>query len=394
MSVTRAINFDDLKRMARRRMPKITFDFVEGGVDGEEGIARNEAAFPRRQLVPKYMVDVGRINSSVSLFGRTYAQPFGIAPTGGMSLYRVDGDLMLARAARAANIPFILSGMSSATIEEAAAVAPDHTWFQLYLANNRDISRDMVARADRAGFSTLVVTVDIPSQAKRERNMRNGFSVAQPLKPSLVAQAETLLHPAWLMEYMRGPGLRSANWEKYAPEANNAQQLLAFISTQMPSSATWDDIAWIRKAWPRKLVVKGIMHPSDAVRLAGMGVDAVIVSNHGGRQLDRSAAPLDVLPAVLEAVGGKVPVLFDSGIRRGADIITAHAMGAAFCFVGRWTLYAVIAGGAVGAAHGIDMINKEVAAVMAQIGAPRIADLGPDHLMWDERGGYPANRRV
>lgn len=392
MGVARAINFADLKRLAKRRMPKITFDFVEGGVDGEEGIARNEEAFRKRELVPRYMVDTRSVDTSVALFGKTYAQPFGIAPTGGMSLYRVDGDLMLARAAKAANIPFILSGMASATIEEAGTVAPDHTWFQLYLAHNRDISRDMIARAERAQFSTLVLTVDIPGQAKRERNMRNGFSVAQPLKPSLTAQAETLLHPAWLLEYMRGPGLRSAQWEKYAPDARDGQALLKFIGSQMPSPATWDDIAWIRKAWPRTLVVKGIMHPADAVRLASMGVDGVIVSNHGGRQLDRSAAPVDVLPAVLDAVGKRIPVLYDSGIRRGADIVSALAMGAAFCFVGRWTLYAVIAGGEAGARHGLDMIKGEIGSVMAQIGAPRVADLGPDHLMWDPRGSYPSNR--
>jgi (S)-mandelate dehydrogenase len=394
MSVTSAINFSDLKRMAKRRLPKITFDFIEGGVDGEEGIQRNEDAFHKRQLVPRYMVDTSKVDTAVTLFGQRYSQPYGIAPTGGIGLFRPGGDLMLARAAKAANIPFILSGMATASIEEAAPVAPEHTWFQLYLAKDRRISEDMVQRAIDAGFSTLVLTVDIPGQAKRERNLRNGFSVAQPLKPSLAAQAETLLHPAWLAAYMRSEGLRCAHWEKYNPEAKTSAAMLAFVGSQMPTPATWEDIAWIRRKWPRTLLVKGVMHPQDAVRLAGAGVDGVIVSNHGGRQLDRSPAPIDVLAAVLEATGGKLPVLYDSGVRRGADIVTALAMGAAFCFVGRWTLYGVVAGGDAGASHSISMVSNEISAVMAQMGAPDVATLGPDFLMWDDRDGYRSNQRT
>lgn len=394
MSVTSAINFDDLKRMAKRRLPKITFDFIEGGVDGEEGIQRNEDAFPQHQLVPKYMVDTSKVDTSVTLFGRRYSQPYGIAPTGGIGLFRPGGDLMLARAAKAANIPFILSGMATVSIEEAAPVAPEHTWFQLYLAKDRRISEDMVQRALDAGFSTLVLTVDIPGSAKRERNLRNGFSVAQPLKPSLVAQVETLLHPFWLADYMRSEGLRCAHWEKYKPEAKSSTEMLAFVGTQMPSPATWEDIAWIRRKWPRTFLVKGVMHPQDAARLASAGVDGIIVSNHGGRQLDRSPAPINVLSAVLEATGGKLPVLYDSGIRRGADIVTALAMGAAFCFVGRWTLYGVVAGGDDGARHSVGMISSEIASVMAQLGAPDLASLGPEFLMWDDKAGYRTNQRV
>jgi (S)-mandelate dehydrogenase len=391
MPVTDAINFDDLRLRAKRYLPKIAFDFIEGGVDGEEGIARNEVAIPRHRLVPKYLVDTSTLDASVTLFGRTYSQPYGIAPTGGISLFRPGGDEMLARAAKAANIPFILSGMGTATIETLGEIAPDHTWFQLYLARDRKISADMIARADKAGFAALVVTVDIPGVAKRERNLRNGFAVAKPMSPSLRAKAETLLHPSWLAAYMTGPGLTASQWEKYAPPEARGPNILSFIATQMPTPVTLEDIVWIRKVWPRALVVKGVMHPADAVRLAGLGVDGLMISNHGGRQLDRAPSPIEVLPAIRDAVGDKVSLMFDSGIRRGADIVTALALGAKFCFVGRWTLYGVSAGGQAGASHAVTMVNNEIAAVMAQLGTPNIPSIGPDFLMWDN--DYRANRR-
>lgn len=393
MSVTSAINYGDLARMAKRHLPKIAFDFLEGGVDAEEGIARNESAIPMRRLVPKYGIDVSSIDASATLFGQTYSQPYGIAPTGAIALFRNGGDLMLARAAKAANIPFILSGMSTATIEEVAGVAREHTWYQLYMARDRKVSWDMIKRAETAGFSTLVVTVDIPGHGKRERNLRNGYSAARPLKPALKAQIETLLHPAWLRGYMTGPGMTASNWERYAPAGSTGQQVLAYVSTQIPSPVTWDDVAHIRKLWPRTLVLKGIMHPSDAVRAANLGVDGLIVSNHGGRQLDRAPSPIEVLPAIRDAAGERITLMFDSGIRRGADIVTALAMGAKFCFVGRWTLYGVAVGAEPGARHAVTMINAEVAAVMTQMGAPDIATIGPDFLMWDERG-YGRNASV
>ena len=391
MAITSAINFDDLRRAAKWHLPKIAFDFIEGGVDGEDGIARNEAMFQPRRLVPKYGVDVTTIDTSTTLFGRRFSQPWGIAPTGAAGLFRTGADLMLARAAKAADVPFILSGMACATIEEAAAVAPEHTWFQLYMAKDRNISWDMVKRADAAKFAALVITVDIPGHGKRERNLRNGYSAAKPLNPTLKAKAETLLHPAWLQGYLSGPAITASNWEKYAGGAKG-QGVLGFVSTQLPTAVTWDDIKQLRKIWPRTLIVKGILHPADAVRCANLGVDGIMVSNHGGRQLDRAPAPIEVLPAIRDAVNDKITLLFDSGIRRGADIVTALASGAKFCFVGRWTLYGVSAGGQAGAAHAVEMINTEVKNVMTQIGAPDVATLGPDFLMWDE-GKYGRNAR-
>jgi L-lactate dehydrogenase (cytochrome)/(S)-mandelate dehydrogenase len=387
MSIEQALNFDDLRRRARRRLPKIAFDFIEGGVDGEQGLDHNEAAFVRQRLVPRYLIDASKPDMSTTLFGRRYACPFGIAPTGAAALFRAGADLMLAKAARDADLPFIISGASTATIEEVAAVAPEHAWYQIYMARDRKISDDMVARADACRLSTLVITVDVPGHVNRERNLRNGF--ARPMKPTLACKLEALAHPAWLLEYARTPALTASNWIKYAPSGASATQVLDFLATQHPSPATWEDVARIRKLWPRNLVVKGIMHASDAIRAAALGVDGVMVSNHGGRQLDRAAAPIEVLPMIRDAVGDRMTVMLDSGIRRGTDILTALCLGAKFVFVGRWTLYGVAAGGQAGADHAVRMIRADVATTMCQLGAADIASLGEDYLYRDGRSNLP-----
>lgn len=344
--------------MAKRRMPKIAFDFIEGGVDGEEGLDHNEAAFQRRKLVPRYLVDTSKPDQSTTIFGRKYASPVGIAPTGAAALFRAGGDVMLAKAARDADIPFIISGASTASIEEIAAVAPAHAWYQLYNAKDRSIADDMVKRAEVAGLSALVISVDVPGHVNRERNRRNGF--ARPMRPTWTAKFESLLHPAWLYEYATSPGLTGSNWIKYAPPGSTPTQVLDFLSQHHPTPFVWDDVARIRKLWPRALIIKGIMHPADAMRAASLGVDGVMVSNHGARQLDRAPSPIEVLPAISDAVGDKMTVMLDSGIRRASDILTALCLGAKFVFVGRWTLYGVSAGGQAGAHHAVRMIDHVI----------------------------------
>lgn len=391
MGVEKAINFEDLRRMAKRRLPKIAYDFIEGGVDGEEGLDHNEAAFQRRKLVPRYLVDASKPDLKTTIFGRTYAAPIGIAPTGAAALFRAGADIMLAKAARDADIPFIISGASTATIEEVAAAAPAHSWYQLYNARDRKVADDMVARADKAGLSTLVLTVDVPGSVNRERNKRNGF--ARPMKPTWAAKFEALTHPGWLLEYATSPPLTGSNWIKYAPPGSNATQVLDYLATQHPAPFLWDDIARIRKLWPRHLVIKGIMHPADASRAASMGVDGIMVSNHGARQLDRAPSPVDVLPAICDAVGDKLTVMLDSGIRRGSDVLSALCLGAKFVFVGRWTLYGVTAGGQEGAHHAVRMIRGDVATTMCQLGAPDIRSLGRDFLMWPDPDAYRHNQR-
>ncbi len=391
MGVESAVNFDDLKRLARRRLPRIAFDFIEGGVDGEVGLDRNEQAFRKYAIVPRYLTDVWNRSQATTLFGRQYSAPFGIAPTGGAGFFRRGSDLMLAEAARDANIPFIMSGAATATMEELAKVAPDHGWYQLYPARDTHMSDDQIKRAEACGFSTLVVTVDVPVDAKRERNLRNGF--ARPPRPSASATLEALLHPSWLMEYFKFGQPPVSNYLKYAGPNPTADRTMEMWSENVRSPMSWALLEHYRKIWPRNLVIKGLMHPDDARRAAAIGADGVMVSNHGARQLDLAPAPLEVLPAIVEAVGDKMTVMLDSGIRRGSDAVIALCLGAKFVFVGRWTLYGVSAGGLAGAKHAVGMIRKEIDLNMGQMGAPDIKSLGPQWLMTDTPDDLMRNRR-
>ena len=381
MNIDKCINLDDLRVLAKRRVPKLVYDFIEGGVDDETGLERNESAFARRSLVPRYMVDISTLDQSVHLFGRTWSSPYGIAPTGGIGNYRHGGDLMLARAARDANIPFIMSGAATASMEDMAREAPEHGWFQMYTAKDRSISEDMIRRAADLGIPALVVTVDVPVGANRERNRRNGFS--RPLKLTLGTKLDALRRPLWLKDYMRHGFAMLENWRPYAPAGSSAREVGEFMAEQVPTSLTWADIERFRALWPRTLILKGIMRTDDAIRSADIGVDGLMVSNHGARQLDRAPAPLDVLPALDAAVGDRMVLMLDGGVRRGADILIALASGAKFVFLGRPTLYGAVAGGGAGAVKAVDILRDEIAKVMAQIGCPSLDGLGPEFLHWD-----------
>src|SRR3954465_515907 len=361
MRVDQAVNIEDLHRMAKRRLPKVAFDFIEGGLEDERGLDRNTEAFHKHYLLPRYLVDVSKRDQSATIFGRTYASPFGISPTGGAGLFRRGADLWLAEPAANANIPYIMSGSSNDSLEAAARVAPKNAWYQLYAARDSGISEDLVRRTADAGLDALVLTVDVPVHSKRERNMRNGFAnirgnwmqAALSLKPSLLAEAMT--HPGWVVEYIRHGGTPALeNWLPYAGANATAEETVKFNRSQVPAHAqTWRDLEKYRRLFPRNLIVKGIMNPADAVRPAEIGAEGVIVSNHGGRQLDQAPASLDALPGIKAAVGDRMTVMLDSGIRRGADILIARCLGAEFCFFGRPTLYGAVAGGLPGGRGGV-----------------------------------------
>jgi (S)-mandelate dehydrogenase len=373
LKLDKAINIEDLHRMARRRLPKVAFDFIEGGVEDELGISRNESAFSRFCLMPRYLVDVTKRDQTAKLFDRVYASPFGISPTGAAGLFRPGADLMLAESAARANIPFIMSGASTCSMEAAARLAPTHTWYQLYVARDPKISEHLIGRARDAGLGTLVLTVDVPVASKRERNIRNGFG--RPLKMSWPIMLEALTHPGWLAGYLRNGTPLMENWAQYAPSGCNADQVADFVSSQMPSVATWADLEKFRKLWPRHLVVKGILHKDDAIRAADLGVDGIIVSNHGGRQLDRAPASIEALPIIRQAVGDRVTLMLDSGIRRGADILIALALGARFVFVVRATLFGAAVAGIAGVRKAINILRREIDLTMGQIGCPSLDQL-------------------
>jgi isopentenyl diphosphate isomerase/L-lactate dehydrogenase-like FMN-dependent dehydrogenase len=391
MRVDDAINIEDLHRMAKRKLPKIIFDFIEGGLEDERGLDRNTEAFKKHQLLPRYLVDVATIDQRATLFGQNFNLPFGISPTGGNGLYRRNSDLMLAEAAAAANIPYIQSGSSNASMEEAMRIAPNNTWLQLYASKDMKVTDAIVERARDNGIGALFLTVDVPVGSKRERNWRNGFATirgggvleAFKLKPSIILEA--LTHPGWVTEYMMHGGAPTlGNWAPYAGPGASTADVIRFGRGQTPASAqTWRDLERYRKLFPRPLVVKGILSPADAIRAVECGVDGILVSNHGARQLDQAPASIDALPAIKRAVGDRVAVMLDSGIRRGADILIARCLGADFCFFGRPTLYGAVAGGVPGVNKAISIFREEIELVMKQIGCPSLDELGPDFL-WRE----------
>ncbi len=376
-----AINIDDLKRMAKRRMPKIMFDFIEGGVEDEVGLRTNAHAFREQRLVPRYYVDTARREQRATLLGQSFASPFGIAPTGMAGAFRRDAELYLAQAAAEADIPYLMSGAANATMEQGAALAPRNLWYQIYGARDRAVAADLVKRAIDSGLTTLAVTCDVPVGSNRERNRRNGF--VRPLRMTLPTILEAMLHPAWVINYFRNGGLPMlANWQAYAPKDATADQVAGTFAKQTPdASQTWRDLEAIRRAWPGKLLLKGVMHPEDARITMGMGVDGLIVSNHGARQLDMMPSPLDMLPMIRAAVGPEVPLLLDSGIRRGSDIVAALCMGADFVLTGRATLYGVTAGGLQGVKKAVSILQREIDLVMGQLGALNLDALGPQYLL-------------
>ena len=381
MGVEKAVNVDDLHRLAKRRTPKVVFDFIEGGVEGETALSRNEAAFRRYGLVPRYLVDVSQVDQTTELFGRRWASPFGFAPTGAAGLFRIGSDLNLARAAAKANIPYVMSGASNDTIEDAAKAAREQTWYQVYAARNRKITEDMIRRSADAGLGALVLTVDVPVRPRRERNVRNAYTHdLRNMTPGLVLDG--LLHPRWTLDYLRNGGAPPlGNWSRYAPDASNAQRVLDFVNSQLPNNdQNWRDLENYRRLWQGPLIVKGILHPDDALRAAELGADGVIVSNHGGRQLDRAPASVDAFPAVRAAVGDRMKVMLDSGVRRGADIIVGLCLGADFVFVGRAAVYSVVAGGEAGADKLVEILQAQINTNLGQMGVTALDGLGPQCL--------------
>ena len=385
----RAVSIADLRRLARRRLPRILFDYIDGGAGDDAGVRRNLEALAAYRLRPRYLVDVSARRLDTRLWQQPFAAPFGIAPVGLVGLFRAEGELQLAQAARDAGVPYILSGASIATIEAVARVAPAHTWYQLYPAREARISLDMLRRASQAGLHALVLTVDLPVPAKRERDLRNGFDFAIRLTPSLLRDA--LSHPGWAFEYLARGGLPTfGNWAPYAPAGASAREVAEFFVAHSYATQTWRDVELYRREWPGRLVLKGIQHPDDARRAVELGIDGLIVSNHGGRQLECLPAAIDVLPAIRAAVGDRLTVMVDGGIRRGSDIAVALSLGADFAFVGRAPAYGVAAAGLAGAARAFEILREELDLAMGQIGVTTVHELravlvdrvpaaGPEH---------------
>ncbi|MBI1218646.1 MAG: alpha-hydroxy-acid oxidizing protein [Rhodobacteraceae bacterium] len=381
MNLDSVINFDDMARLAKARLPRIAFDFIDGGVDGETALARNRAGYDRYRLLPRYLVDVQKRSQKTVLFGQEYESPFGICPMGIAGFFRPGADLMLARAAAKFRLPYLMSSASCDSIEAAMAEVPETTWFQIYGTRNPKITDGLVERAKALGVRVLILTVDTPVMGKRERNLRSGFRRPMKMTPGVILQG--LGRPGWTWRYLTKGGIPTMeNWRPYARAGASANEIADLYGSETPAPGqTWEVLARVRKNWPGPLLVKGVLHPADALRCQELGADGLIVSNHGGRQLDSAPAPIEMLPLIADAVGGKMDLLIDSGVRRGADVAKALCLGAKAVLFGRPAMFGVAAAGEAGARKVLDIMRKELDLCMGQVGWTGVDCAGPDSLI-------------
>ena len=385
MNFANVFNIEDLRCIAERRLPRIAYDFLERGVEDDVTLDDNRMVFERIQFKPRTLVDVSGRSRQVTLFGRTFASPFGIAPTGAAGLYCFEADIALARAAEAAGVPFVLSTASFVALERVAREVGGTQWFQLYMSKDREAARGLVARARDAGYEALVVTTDIPVAGNREHNRRNGFEI--PFRLNLGNMIDGALHPHWLVNVFLRTLLDSGVPRFQNVDTNVGGRIVAKNLSEFRArrdALDWSDIAWLREFWPRKLLVKGVLTAEDALLAAQYGADGIFVSNHGGRQLDGAVSPVEVLPEIAAAVGDRLAIMVDSGFRRGSDIVKALALGADMVFVGRAPLYGAAAGGEAGVRRALEILASEVDRVMALIGCADIPSLTPEYLMLPE----------
>ncbi len=376
-----AYDIADLRELARRRLPKGVFEFMDRGNGDEVALANNREAFERIKLVPHALVDTSSRSQEITLFGNRQKMPIVIAPTGSAGLNWFEGEIALARAAAAAGIPFTLATGSMTSMEKVAEQAGGTLWFQIYMWPDRSLSHGLVERAKAAGYQALVVTVDTPVPPGREYNLRNGMTV--PFRFTRRNVTDVLMHPRWvatvLARYLLASGM--PRYENYPTEVK-ARITAAPMGRSMmvTDSLTWEDLKALRRIWPHRLIVKGILRPQDAVLAADCGADGVIISNHGGRAVDSTMAPIEVLPSVIEAAGKRLTVMVDSGFRRGADVVKALALGAAAVLIGRATLYGTAVAGEAGAARAIEIYRDEIDRILGLIGCPDVAQLDRDYL--------------
>jgi L-lactate dehydrogenase (cytochrome) len=377
----RILALDDFEAAARRHLPRPIFGYVSGGVETNASVRDNHSAFEEYGFVPRVLVNVSGRSQSMELLGHTYAAPFGIAPMGISALSAYRGDLVLARAAGQANIPMVMSGSSLIRLEEVAAVNPA-AWFQAYLPGEPDRILALLERVERAGYGTLVLTVDTPVMANRENNVRNGFST--PLRPSLRLAWDGLIRPNWTLNtFLRTLVLHGMPYFENSYAERGAPILSKGVMRDFRAKdhLNWEHFDLIRERWKGRLVVKGIMAKEDAIIARDRGADGIIVSNHGGRQLDGTVSPLRVLPGIADAVGSTIPVMLDGGIRRGSDVLKAIALGARFVFVGRPFNYAAAIAGEAGVTHAIAILSEEMNRNMGMLGINSLADMRVDKLL-------------
>jgi L-lactate dehydrogenase (cytochrome) len=375
-----ALTIADLRRVARRTTPRAAFDYTDGAAEQELSLARARQAFQDVEFRPSILRDVAKLDLGRDVLGRRSELPFGIAPTGFTRLMHTEGEIAGATAAGAAGIPYTLSTMGTTSVEDVAAANPDgRNWFQLYMWKDRDRSMELVERAGAAGFETLVVTVDVPVAGARLRDVRNGMTIPPTLTPRTIVNA--IPRPVWWFNLLTTEPLTFASLDAWSGT------VAEMIDSMFDPTVNFDDLRWLREQWPGRFVVKGVQSVDDARKVTDCGADAITLSNHGGRQLDRAPVPFHLLPDVVREVGGDVEVYLDTGIMSGADVVAAIAHGARFTWIGRAYLYGLMAGGRAGVDRTIEILSTEVARTMRLLGVSSLDELTPEHVVQLERLG-------
>ncbi len=378
-----AASVADLRAIARRRLPRGVFDYIDGGAEDERSLRNNSDAFARIEFRPRVLRVVASIDTSTTLLGKPLPFPLALAPTGFTRVADPQGELAVARAADRAGLPYTLSTLSTRSIEQVAAVDPGRKWFQVYAWRDRGLVKDMVERCRASGYEALMLTVDTAVLGRRERDVRRGF--AMPPKLGIGTLIDGAVHPGWTLAFVRSEPIVFANVATSAgatgdtpADGRDPVSLSGYVNAQFDANLSWDDVDWFRSMWDGPIIVKGIQCVADAVLAADRGVDAVALSNHGGRQLDSAPAPIELVAPVVDAVGDRTEVICDGGVRRGSDIVKAVALGAKACLAGRAYLYGLGAAGERGVDHVLAMLHADVRRTMALCGAASIADLTPE----------------
>jgi L-lactate dehydrogenase (cytochrome) len=375
----KGVSVADLRAIARRRLPRGVFDYIDGAAEDEAAMASNSEAYRRITFRPRVLRDVGQVDISTTLLGKPLAFPLVLAPTGFTRIADPAGELAVARAAARAGIPYSLSTLGTRSIEEVAAVSPGRLWFQVYVWKDRGLVAEMVQRAADSGYEALCLTVDTAVLGKRERDVRRGFTL--PPKLGLTTILDGIAHPGWTWQFIRSDPIVFANVSGHAVgDGAEAVSLAEYVSRQFDPGLSWKDVEWLRSRWDGPIVIKGIQTTVDASIAAEEGIEAIALSNHGGRQLDSAPAPLELVPEVADAVGDRVEIICDGGVRRGSDIVKALALGATACMSGRAYLYGLGAAGEAGVDHVLDVLSSDMSRTMALIGCRAIADLGRDYV--------------
>ncbi|HZP87548.1 MAG TPA: alpha-hydroxy acid oxidase [Burkholderiales bacterium] len=365
-------SIEDLRQLARRRLPHALFDFIDGGAQDEVTLRRNREDFERIELLPRVLTEVSDRSQSVTVLGQTYRSPLILAPTGLPGVLWPNGAAEAARAADEAGVGFCLSTMSTSSIEEISALSSRPIWFQLYVMRDRELAKSMMQRAKAAGCAALVITVDLQMQGQRDRDVRNGLTI--PPQFRFANAIDFALHPRWVWRFLTGPKVTLANFVGTG-KGDDMFTIASFVNAQFDQSVTWKDIDWVRSVWDGPLALKGIRVGEDAKIAAEHGIDAIIVGNHGGRQLDGAPSAISALPEVVDAVAGRAQLILDGGVRRGTDVLKALALGATACMIGRAFLYGLAALGGAGVRRALEMLRNEIDVNLALLGRAGVKEL-------------------